>query len=103
MLEIYSPDLVAAQEELLIALKSKSSSVSMERLAEAAQRRLRNWDISDDQLKTLKESGEVNRTMIIHSPASGFVKGKKLNEGDRVTAQTVMYEIVDLSTVWIEA
>jgi len=102
LLEIYSPKLVAAQKELLVALKSQSTP-SMQALVEGARRRLENWDISEDQINQLEESGEIQRTLIIRSPSDGFVKSKKVVEGDRVSAKTVLYEIIDLSEVWIEA
>lgn len=102
LLEVYSPDLVTARKELLVAMMSESNT-TMDRLAEAARNRLLNWDISEEQLDRLTESGEINRTMIIHSPVDGFVKAKYVNEGDRVTSQSLLYEITDLSTVWIKA
>lgn len=102
LLEVYSPELVSAQKELLVALKSGSSG-TMQRLAEAARSRLRNWDISDDQLESLEQTGEIKRTLIIRSPANGFVSLKNVSEGDRVGARTVLYQIVDLSDVWVTA
>jgi len=102
LLEVYSPDLVTAQKELLVALKSESND-SMTRLAEAARSRLKNWDISEDQIEQLANSGEVKRTLIIRSPADGFVHAKHVKEGDRLSARSVLYEIVDLREVWIKA
>lgn len=103
LIEVYSPDLVAAQKELLVALKTISKGGATARLAEMAEERLRNWDISGDQITRLKEAGEITRTMIIRSPADGFVASKKVNAGDRVTAHSILYEITDLSTVWVVA
>ncbi|UCG62549.1 MAG: efflux RND transporter periplasmic adaptor subunit [Candidatus Zixiibacteriota bacterium] len=102
LLEIYSPDLITAQKELMVALKPGSNG-TMARLAESARSRLRNWDISDDQLDRLVESGEVTRTLIVRAPADGHVRAKNVTEGDRVSARSTLYEIVDLSNVWIEA
>ncbi len=102
LLEIYSPELVAAQRELLVAKKSNSNA-SMIRLANAASQRLQNWDISEDQLRRLEDTGEVKRTMIIRSPANGIVKNKAVSKGDRISARSLLYEIVDLSKVWVEA
>jgi Cu(I)/Ag(I) efflux system membrane fusion protein/cobalt-zinc-cadmium efflux system membrane fusion protein len=103
LFELYSPALVSAQEELLLASKSDPEIESVGRLAEIAERRLLNWDISEDQIRKLKESGEVVRTLIIRSPADGFVKTKTVDEGDRISAQSSLFEIVDLSEVWIIA
>ena len=75
----------------------------MKRLSQAARQRLQNWDISEDQLARLKETGEVTRTMTIRSPADGFVRIKNVAEGDQVLPRSVLYEIVDLTTVWVEA
>ena len=102
LFEVYSPDLVTAQKELLVTLKSGSNE-TMTRLAESARSRLLNWDISEDQLAQLEASGKVTRTMIIRSPVDGFVKMKHVNEGDRVSARSVLYEIADLRKVWVEA
>jgi Cu(I)/Ag(I) efflux system membrane fusion protein/cobalt-zinc-cadmium efflux system membrane fusion protein len=101
LFELYSPALVSAQEELLFTSKSDPEIESVGRLAEIAERRLVNWDISEDQIRELKESGEVVRTLIIRSPANGFVKTKMVDEGDRISAQSSLFEIVDLSEVWI--
>lgn len=102
LLEIYSPDLVAAQKELLVALGSETNA-TMQRLAVAARQRLQNWDISEDQLSKLSETGEVTRSLIIRSPADGFVRMKHVVEGDRVMPNSVLYEIAGLNTLWIEA
>jgi len=102
LLEIYSPDLVATQKELLVAIKSETNP-SMLRLAGAARQRLVNWDISEEQLSRLTETGEITRTMIIRSPADGFVRMKNVVEGDRVLPHTVLYEIASINTVWVEA
>ena len=102
LLEIYSPELVTAQKELLVATKSNSSEAMM-RMAVASRKRLQNWDISNDQLRRLEETREVTRTLTVRSPADGFVRMKNVSEGERISARTVLYEITDLSEVWIEA
>jgi len=102
LLEIYSPGLVTTQKELLVALKSPDNP-SMKRLAEAARQRLLNWDISEDQLTRLIDSGDISRTMVLRSPADGIVRSKNVAEGDRISARSTLYEIVDLSHIWIEA
>jgi len=100
LLEIYSPDMVAAQKELLVALADPNNQ-AMQRLVRSARERLQNWDISDDQLANLEKTGEVSRTMIIRSPADGFVSQKNIIEGSRVEPNKVLYEIADISDVWI--
>ena len=103
LLEIYSPDLVAAQKELLILTETTTPDNSTGRLIDLARDRLRNWDISDDQLDRLINERQVSRTMKIRSPADGVVLSKMVEVGDKVTVRTVLYNIADLSTVWVEA
>ncbi|MFH1374156.1 MAG: efflux RND transporter periplasmic adaptor subunit [bacterium] len=100
LLELYSPALVAAQREYLIAVKSGESASDLIR---AARRRLSNWDISEDQIERLKSSGEITRTMTIHAPANGVVISKNVSEGDHLKPGAELYEITDLSTVWVVA
>lgn len=112
LLAIYSPDLVATQEEYLLALKagqdwSKSpfSEVveSGTRLAESARRRLKLWDISDAQIKALEESREPKKNLTLFSPFTGYVLEKTVNRGQFVDAGMSLYKIADLSVVWLIA
>lgn len=109
---LYSPELVSTQEEYLIARRGeqylgKSSyrdvSQSADSLLRAARERLRLWDISDDQIRKLDETGEAQRTMTLYSPIAGFVMARQAYEGMRVTPETELYEIADLSHIWVEA
>lgn len=112
LLEVYSPALVAAQKEFLIAYESSkktdvssldSSGSSMTDLMQASRMRLANWDISDDQIERLKSSGQITRTMKIRAPADGIVIAKTVSEGDHLKPGTELYQIADLSTVWVIA
>ncbi len=98
LMEIYSPELVATQRELLIARNS-----GMKDLEAAARRRLANWDISPDQIETLLETGEPARTMKLRAPADGVIVAKNISEGDRLKAGTEVYRLADLSRVWVVA
>jgi RND family efflux transporter MFP subunit len=69
----------------------------------AARDRLRLWDISEDQIKKLEQTGEVSRTMTLYSPIDGFVIKRNLYERVYVTPETELYEIADLSTIWVNA
>ena len=109
---LYSPDLVSAQEEYLIAKRgdkylsgSQFPEVSegAQSLLRSARERLRLWDISDDQIKKLDETGQVNRTLMFYSPISGFVMDRKAFPQTSVTPDTDLYQITDLSTVWVNA
>ncbi|RJR53115.1 MAG: efflux RND transporter periplasmic adaptor subunit [Desulfobacteraceae bacterium] len=112
VLEIYSPDLVSAQEEYLIALKNlqglrsgfrKEGDGGSEALLRAAETRLRYWDITEEQIEALRERGEITRTMVLHSPFKGVVTQKKVLEGGYVTPGQDLYSIADLSVVWVYA
>lgn len=102
LVEIYSPELVAAQKELLIALKSGEDS-DMQKLLEGARQRLRNWDISQDQIEALVQTGQISRNMLIKSPANGIVIAKNIEAGDHLKPGTELYRIADISTVWVMA
>ena len=96
--DIYSPDLLAAQEEYLSALASPSRS-----LVESAKSRLSFFDLADTEILAIKAAGRVKRTLTIRSPADGVVIEKNAVEGAFVKAGTTAYTIVDLSKVWVEA
>ncbi len=110
--EIYAPALVAAQRELLIARRAferarreggSEAGRELERLAAAARLRLTNWDMSERQILALEQSGEPTRTVTLHSPASGVVVAKKVSEGDRPRPGAELFEIADMSEVWVTA
>jgi len=112
LLEIYSPELVSAQEELLLArrLGEKVGRSGVEGVAEgtsdllaSARRRLRYWDISEAQIDRVLATGEVRKTLTLHSPVSGIVMEKTVFEGQAVKPGENLYMIADLSEVWIEA
>ena len=108
---VYSPDLVASQEEYLLALKAQRElgDSSLERvalggtiLADAALRRLRLWDMSESQIEELKRTGQVSRTITIFSPVNGVVLERAAyHHGRYITPEIDLYTIVDLSSVWL--
>ncbi len=110
LLDLYSPTLVAAQEELILAHRLaeevEPGSVRAEnaqRLLESARRRLLYWDVPEAVVANIESSGEVSRTVPLLAGASGVVVEKDVVEGGRVTPGTTLYRIADLSVVWIEA
>jgi Cu(I)/Ag(I) efflux system membrane fusion protein len=112
LLEIYSPELVAAQQELLVAARLQrtvgESSVPgvpapATDLVAAARQRLRLWDVSDAQIDQVLRSGRVRRTVTLFSPASGVVVEKPVVRGQAVQAGQALYTIADLSRVWVLA
>jgi len=111
LFDVYSPELVSAQREYAIAtdavkaLKDAGADpqASMKRLADASLARLKNWDISDEQVRALSQSGETRRTLTFRSPVSGIVMEKKAVQGMRFMPGDSLYQIADLSSVWIMA
>jgi Cu(I)/Ag(I) efflux system membrane fusion protein len=112
LLSIYSPELVSAQEEVLLALKAKrilsASPVSEvaeggDRLLQGARRRLLLWDITPKQLETLEQTGEIKKNMVLYSPVDGFVMEKMAFKGMALMPGTGLYKIGDLSTIWVIA
>lgn len=112
LVEIYSPELVAAQEELLLAARldqdlSQTSVPGVPRgatnLLAAARQRLRLWDISDAQIEQILRAGSAQRTMTMYAPVSGIVIEKNILAGQAVQAGQPLYTIADLSEVWVEA
>jgi membrane fusion protein, copper/silver efflux system len=97
---IYSPDLLATQQEYLIALRAAKQSPL---LLEAARRRLQLWDIGAADIHELERSGATRKSLSIASPVSGVVLTKTAVEGARVMAGEPLFEIADLSRVWIVA
>ena len=102
LLTLYSPDLVSAQEEYLIALKAKDTPGG-EALLAATKRRLRLWDISDQQIRDLEKSGIAQQYMTLYAPASGIVTDKQVVAGQKVMPGESLMTIADLSVVWGDA
>lgn len=109
LMEIYSPALVSAQEELVLAARlvrdagEGRAAVNARVLLESARRRLSYWDIPEEEIRRIEESGEPTKTMTLHAPASGIVVEKNVVEGDRIVPGMTVYRIADLSRVWIDA
>jgi Cu(I)/Ag(I) efflux system membrane fusion protein len=134
--EIYSPELLATQQEFINALKwagqqpgatppegvhgaheKKPSAAGPEPVSElkqmitrdaaaaveASRQRLRLWDISDEQVRRIEETGRPVRTLTLYSPVSGFIIQKMAVQGMKVMPGEKLYDIADLSTLWIIA
>lgn len=109
---VYSPELVATQAEYLLALKAtrqlEGSPVpevarSGPSLLEAARRRLQLWDISEYQIRRLEATGTPQRTLTFYSPIDGIVLKKDAFKGMFIKPETEIYQIADISTVWVNA
>jgi Cu(I)/Ag(I) efflux system membrane fusion protein len=97
--EIYSPELITAQQELLETAKTKQLQPD---LYEASRERLRQWKLSDDQINEIESSGKTMSNISVLSNTSGTIVARRVNTGDHVDAGTVLYDIADLSRVWIQ-
>jgi Cu(I)/Ag(I) efflux system membrane fusion protein len=107
---IYSPDIVATQEEYLLALQSikelgQSEFPEVSRgakdLLEATRRRFQLWDITQDHIRELEQTGKVLRTLPMHSPITGTVTRMEARRGTYVSPGTELYMIADLAHIWI--
>jgi Cu(I)/Ag(I) efflux system membrane fusion protein len=110
LLAIYSPALVAAQEELLLAQRlarevesgTADAALRARELVASARRRLQYWDIPESEIARVERAGEALKTLTMESPASGFVVEKSVLPGQKIAAGEALYTVADLSTVWIE-
>ena len=112
LLEFYSPELLATENEYLLALSTRDSLLQSQvadartqadRLVESARQRLALWDLPADHVQRLEKSRKADGNVTFRAPVGGFVIEKPVVEGMRVMAGQTLYKIVDLSTVWVEA
>jgi Cu(I)/Ag(I) efflux system membrane fusion protein len=112
LLEIYSPELVATQEELLLAADYQQATGASpdadvrqggRSLFEAARRRLALWDIRAQDVDQLLETREVQRTLTLHAPSTGVITQLGVRTGMEVAPNTNLYTLADLSRVWVIA
>ena len=97
LLALYSPDLVSAQEEYLLARRLKDDS-----LAAGARRRLELWDIGADQIDSLDARGKVTRTLLLRAPRSGEIVEKMVIDGQAVRPGDNLFLIADRRILWVE-
>ena len=112
LLTLYSPELVSTQEEYLAALRARQElsaspypevAASGNALVESARRRLRLWDISEEQIRMLEQTGQVRKRLTLYSPYGGIVLEKMAFKGMRVEPGMALYKLADLSVVWLIA
>ena len=96
--EIYSPELITAQQELLETVKTKQLQPE---LYEASKEKLRQWKLTDDQIAKIENSGAVQNNFEVVSNTAGTVTDLRVSTGDHVSQGTVLFEIADLSKVWV--
>lgn len=101
LLAIYSPDVLATQHELILAQRNRTDFGR--ELADAARHRLRLWDMSDAEISQVARTGRAIRAITLRSPVSGVVLRKNALLGARIMPEDTLYEIADLSSVWVLA
>lgn len=102
LLDLYSPELYAAQVEYLVAYRGRERPGG-DALLDSARTRLAYLDVSPQQIRQLEQSGEASRTLTIHSPHSGVVTELMVREGSRIEAGMPTHRIADVSRVWVLA
>jgi RND family efflux transporter MFP subunit len=112
MLTIYSPEMLASQQELLLAARARdlmrdnplaSAARHGDSLFAAARRRLELWQLKDSQIDQVLETGQPIHSITVSAPASGFVTERKAFPNQKVTSDSDLYTITDLSRIWIVA
>lgn len=111
LFEVYSPELVSAQREYAIAAQGVQAMQNadsqalngMQELAQSTLMRLKNWDISEEQIKALAKSGTAKHTLTFRSPVSGIVTEKQALQGMRFMPGEALYQVADLASVWVLA
>jgi len=110
--EVYSPSLVATQEELLLALKYnqtlKNSSIpeivrGTQGLLDSAKKKLELLDVRGHQIEALLRDKKIMKTMHIHSPGRGFVVKRNVNHGSYIKPGMNLYTLADLTNIWVLA
>ena len=112
LLTIYSPQLVSAQQDFLIALQSAGALTAgaggdaaegARSLMEAARQRLKLWDVNDEQIGRLEKTRQVDKTLTLYAPAGGFVIEKGVLAGQKIMPGDSLMVVADLSVVWGDA
>lgn len=112
LFSVYSPELVATQRELLVAKKAKDSfgdsefpeiGANAQELYHSTLERLKLFNVPDREIKGVEKSGKPLNALTFLSPVSGFVIERNAFPGQRITPETELYSIVDLSTIWVYA
>jgi RND family efflux transporter MFP subunit len=111
-MSLYSPELLATQEEYLLALRSLREARAgaltevargAESMVESARRRLLLFDLAPEQIAALEADGKPERTLTLYSPISGFVTERNVTQGEKIDSATKLLDIADLSSVWVIA
>jgi RND family efflux transporter MFP subunit len=112
LLAVYSPEALATQQELLLAARAHQQArenpvhemmASSTNLLEAARKRLSLWDISEEQIDRVLQTGQPIKNLTLYSPISGYVMERNVYAKQKIMPDTMLYTIADLSRVWVIA
>jgi RND family efflux transporter MFP subunit len=110
LLEIYSPDLLASQQEYLVALDNRTrianTSVTevrenADRLVDASRQRLLLQDMTEGQIDDLARTRQAQKTVVLYSPVAGTITERNVSHGERIESETSLLDIADLAQVWV--
>ena len=110
LLSIYSPMLLSAEDELVLAGKlvrdvsgaDAATQANAQALVGAARQRLLNWDVPASEVERVERTGAAQKSLVIRAPYSGVVVDKLVLDGQRIMAGDALYRLADLSSVWVE-
>jgi RND family efflux transporter MFP subunit len=112
LVTLYSPELLASQQEYLLAIKARDAmrdspiagtAADSASLVEASRRRLQLWDLSERQIDEVERSGKPVTNTTLYAPASGYVMARNAFPNEKITPDTELYTVVDLGRVWVVA
>ena len=112
LLTIYSPEMLAAQQDYLLALQARNilkssplaeAAENSDTLVRASRTRLELWDLGRAQIDEIEKTGKTQRTITLYAPASGYIMARNAFQGQKATPETELYAIGDLSRVWVVA
>jgi len=112
LITVYSPEMLASEKEFLLALKArdilkasplKETSENTDSLIGAARTRLELWDLPRAEVDEIERTGQPVRTVTLYAPASGYVISRNAFAGQKITPETELYALADLSRVWVMA
>jgi len=103
LLTVYSPEMLASEKEYLLALKARDVMQDGDSIVAASRKRLQLWDLSDAQIEELEQTKKPIQSITIYSPASGVITSRNSFASQRITPETELYAITDLSRVWVMA
>jgi RND family efflux transporter MFP subunit len=112
LLTIYSPEMLAAEQDYVLAIQAQTilkksplpeAAQNSDSLARASRMRLELWDLSVPQIDEIEKTGKTERAIPLYAPAGGFVISRNAFPGQKVSPDTELYAISDLSRVWVMA